>query len=140
MFRSFQTKAGASMCPSPDMSMTRESHCFAQACFWVQAPHPAPGANLETEGLTEEGTWNLIPLCRSVIRPHVRVPREWHLLDRAGRVSDTGLRSPWILFGICCLLRPAGVGAENGLEEMNCSGELVNSRRVTYAEKLVWGL
>ena len=140
MFRSFQTKAGASMCPSPDVSMTRESHCFAQACFWVQAPHPAPGANLETKGLTEVGTWNLIPLCRSVIRPHVRVPREWHLLDRAGRVSDTGLHSPWILFGICCLLRPAGVAAENGLEEMNCSGESVNSRRVTYAEKLVWGL
>lgn len=140
MFRSFQTKAGASVCPSPDLSVTRGSHCFSRACFWIQAPHPAPGANLETEGLAEVGTWNLIPLCRSAIRPRVRVPREWHLLDRAGCVSDTGLHSPWVLFGVCCLLRPAGVGAENGLKEMNCSGESVNSWRVIYTEKLILGL
>lgn len=127
------------MCPSPDMSMTRESHCHASLLLGPR-PLTQPGVNLETEGPYRVDTWNLISLCRSVVRPHVRVPREWHLQDRAGRVSDTGLRSPWILFGICCLLRPYGVGAENGLEEMNCSGESVNSRRVTYAEKLVWGL
>ena len=54
----------------------------------LQAPRPAPGANLETEGLAEVGTWNLIPLCRSAVRPHVRVPRERHLLDR-GELSQT---------------------------------------------------
>ena len=102
----------------------------------LQAPRPAPGANLETEGLAEVGTWNLIPLCRSAVRPHVRVPRERHLLDR----GDTEVHSPWVLFGVCCLLRPARVGAKSGLEEMNCSGESVTSWQIMYTEKLVLGL
>ena len=55
-------------------------------------------------------------------------------------ISDTEVHSPWVLFGVCCLLRPARVGAKNGLEEMNCSGESVTSWQIMYTEKLVLGL